>query len=316
MKIFISWSGQHSLGVATALKEWLPLLFPDIKLFVSSEDIRKGKRWAAEVSKELESSHFGIVCLTPDNTEAPWLLFESGALSKSVKEASVYTLLFGGLRPTDIEGPLSHFQHTVFEKDDFFKLIQSINEAHLEAKQEGTRLKKIFEKFWDEIEGNVSKLLKAGAKPEKKRTAEDMLRELLELTGHIARQLSKTQATDEHLLKKLSDVNQVPASYQDFFKKAKTLFGDEPGGPKSAWEDLITRIAIASPFTKSFLLEAKGHFYTDSKTLSIRFAPEFEDHIGLVKNTKNINLIKKILAEMGFKDWEVIFGVEREPSNK
>ena len=62
--------------------------------------------------------------------EAPWLLFESGALSKSVAEASVYTLLTGGLRIGDIEGPLSHFQHTVFEKEDFFKLVKSINEGH------------------------------------------------------------------------------------------------------------------------------------------------------------------------------------------
>jgi len=41
MKIFMSWSGKHSLAVASALRDWLPLLFSDIDLFVSSEDIRK-----------------------------------------------------------------------------------------------------------------------------------------------------------------------------------------------------------------------------------------------------------------------------------
>src|SRR5258707_22079 len=117
MKIFISWSGKQSLSVATALRDWLPYIFNGAELFVSSEDIRKGKRWLLEVAKELDSSNFGIVCLTRENLEAPWVIFEAGALSKSFKEASVSTLLVGGLGIADIKGPLSHFQHTIFEKE-------------------------------------------------------------------------------------------------------------------------------------------------------------------------------------------------------
>src|ERR1017187_4443058 len=170
MKIFISWSGKPSLNVATALRDWLPYIFNGIELFVSSEDIRKGKRWPLEVSKELDASNFGIVCLTRDNLEAPWLLFEAGALSKSVKEASVFTLLVGGLKMSDIEGPLSHFQHTVFEKEDFFKLVLAINVNQKESKQDETRLRKIFEKFWDELEASISQSIKPDSKPEKKRS--------------------------------------------------------------------------------------------------------------------------------------------------
>jgi TIR domain len=119
MKIFISWSGPHSLAVATALKEWLPFIFTDIQTFVSSDDVRKGKRWLVEIARELSTCNFGIVCLTPDNLESPWLFFEAGALSK-LKASHVCTLLFGNLRPGNIEGPLSHFQATVFSKTDFF----------------------------------------------------------------------------------------------------------------------------------------------------------------------------------------------------
>ena len=187
MKIFVSWSGTRSLAAAMAMRDWLPIIFNDVSLFVSSEDIRKGKRWPAEVSKELESSNFGIVCLTRDNLDAPWLLFEAGALSKSVKEASVYTLLFDGLRNSDIEGPLSHFQHTIFEKVDFFKMVQSINEAQNAFKMDDGRLRKLFEKFWNELQESVSKVMLIDARPEKKRSTEEMLRELLDLTTHIAR---------------------------------------------------------------------------------------------------------------------------------
>jgi hypothetical protein len=189
MKIFISWSGKPSENIALALKDWLPLLFTGIEPFVSSENVRKGKRWQIEIAKELESSDFGIICLTPDNTEAPWILFESGALSKSLKESSVSTLLTGGLRNGDIEGPLSHFQHTSFEKEDFFKLTTAINDSQPSGKQDATRLRKIFDKFWDELSVSVEKALKTTEKPEKKRGVEDMVRELLDVTNSIAKNM-------------------------------------------------------------------------------------------------------------------------------
>ena len=75
MKIFISWSGKYSLGVATALREWLPYLFTGIDLFVSSEDIRKGKRWPLEVSKELDATNFGIVCLRDSPLSRPFFSY-------------------------------------------------------------------------------------------------------------------------------------------------------------------------------------------------------------------------------------------------
>src|SRR5256885_2019151 len=164
MKIFITWSGTQSQSVATALKDWLPYIFPGMELFVSSDSIRKGKRWRAEISKELDSSNFGIACLTSHNLQAPWLLFEAGALSKSVKEASLYTLLLGGLRPADVDGPLSDFQHTTFDREDFFKLVKSINEVNT-PKLEESRLKVTFDKFWQDLDDKVSSAIATVSKP-------------------------------------------------------------------------------------------------------------------------------------------------------
>jgi hypothetical protein len=278
MKIFISWSGKPSLNVAMALRDWLPYIFNGIELFVSSEDIRKGKRWPLEVSKELDASNFGIVCLTPDNLEAPWLLFESGALSKSVKEASVYTLLVGGLRIGDIEGPLSHFQHTMFEKEDFFKLVKSINEAQGSIKQDEARLGKIFDKFWDDLETNVSKAIKSEPKQEKSRSPEDMLRELLETTSYIARNMpvsGESQIRTEKEPQKYLEIGET-------------------------WDDIVDTVGKTSPFTKSYLSNAKGNF--SDGTLTITFPHEFADAAALVENARNINLIKKVLSELGYGD--------------
>jgi hypothetical protein len=193
MKIFVSWSGKKSHEIATIIRDWMSTIFPGIELFVSSEDIRKGKRWPLEVSNQLGASNFGIVCLTRDNLSAPWLLFESGALSKSIQESSVYTLLADGLHPSDIEGPLSHFQHTTFEKQDFLKLVTSINGAQKEGKQEANRLGRVFEKFWDELDSSIKTIQaeESIAQVNKTRSVEDMLREVLDITRLIAKNLDR-----------------------------------------------------------------------------------------------------------------------------
>jgi|SRR6266850_1754592 len=187
MKIFTSWSGTESHKAALALKEWFETLFSDIQLFVSSEDIRKGKSWHLEMRSELEGSDFGIVCLIPGNLEAPWVLFESGALSKKMKDASLWTLLFGGLKHSNVDGPLSHFQHTMFEKEDFFKLLKAINECRT-SKHELTKLRKVFDQNWGELETDITKALVPSAKVVRK-SNEEILDSLLELTNYIARHL-------------------------------------------------------------------------------------------------------------------------------
>lgn len=291
MKIFISWSGKHSLGVATALRDWLPYIFNGIELFVSSEDIRKGKRWPAEISKELDSCNFGIVCLTPDNLEAPWLLFEAGALSKSVKEASVYTLLLGGLRIGDIEGPLSHFQHTIFGKDDFFKLIASINQANESLKQDERRLKKIFGKFWDELDTTVARLLKSDSKPEKKRGSDEMLHEILEITNYIARNIPG-------LKERSLQPQQAPKNRNE----------SQP----DVWAKVVDAVGKISAFARSYLLEAKGEF--SDGTLTITFPEEFGEHEPLVNVPRNIALLKKIMANLGLgENCSVTFKVTPSP---
>jgi hypothetical protein len=240
MKIFISWSGEPSHNVALALKEWLPSLFPTVEPFVSSEDIRKGKRWQIEIAKELETSNFGIVCLTPGNTEAPWLLFESGALSKSLKESNVSTLLTGGLRPTDIEGPLSHFQHTSFEKEDFLKLVNSINDAQPSGRQDLVRLRKVFDKFWDELATSVEKALKTVGRPEKKRSVEDMVRETLELATYIAQNIPEPSLARRYL----TELGLGASATRDLLVRSREA---DNQNFEETWDEAVLRVIAQNP---------------------------------------------------------------------
>ena len=84
MRVFLSWSGPLSKAVAELLKEWIKMVLHASKPWLSSEDIEKGSLWFGEISDQLKNTCIGIVCLTKENMNRPWILFESGALAKGI----------------------------------------------------------------------------------------------------------------------------------------------------------------------------------------------------------------------------------------
>jgi hypothetical protein len=101
--VFISWSGDRSEKMAAALYSWLPMVLQSAKPWMSKEDIEKGSRGLDEIGKALDAMSVGIICLTPENVEKPWILFEAGALSKAMGEKTrVCPYLFGGLRGEEV----------------------------------------------------------------------------------------------------------------------------------------------------------------------------------------------------------------------
>lgn len=128
MKVFISWSGKRSKALANALRDWLPMVLQYVEPWVSDKDISAGERWAQAIAGELEASSFGIICITPENLHSEWILFESGALSKSMLDAKVIPLLFG-LEMSDLSGPLSQFQAQKMEETGVMEVVKSINKV-------------------------------------------------------------------------------------------------------------------------------------------------------------------------------------------
>ncbi|MEW5929152.1 MAG: toll/interleukin-1 receptor domain-containing protein [Gemmatimonadota bacterium] len=124
MKVFISWSGPRSRAVAEALNDWLRRVIQAVRPFYSP-DIDKGAKWSSEIDQALEGTSFGIVCLTKDNLSSEWIHYEAGALSKT-PDALIWTLLLD-VQPSEVRQPLGKYQHTVADKNDMWKLIQTIN---------------------------------------------------------------------------------------------------------------------------------------------------------------------------------------------
>src|SRR5579871_4502302 len=121
MNVFISWSGETSRRIANTLHDWIPYVIQAVHPFVSAGDIEKGQRWSQVLGSELAKTDYGIICVTSDNLNAPWLHFEAGALSKTLEEY-VSPFLFG-VDPKKLPGPLQQFQSTVYEKADVFQLM-------------------------------------------------------------------------------------------------------------------------------------------------------------------------------------------------
>src|SRR5579871_6874540 len=119
MRVFISWSGARSKAVAAALTEWLPGCVQRVQPFMS-KDIDAGRAWSKEIADALAESKVGIIVVTPDNHDKPWLHFEAGALAKTlwVDDNTRVIPYLVGLEPHDIpKGPLNTFQAKKADRD-------------------------------------------------------------------------------------------------------------------------------------------------------------------------------------------------------
>jgi len=207
MKVFLSWSGVLSKKVAEALNEWFPQVIQSVEPFFSP-DIQKGKIWQEKISSELEKCNFSIVCLTPKNLHADWILFETGAISKIVSESNVATFLIN-LNPSDVQEPLSMYQATKFEKDDVFKLLKSINNNMKESGLKPEILKNVFDKWWPDLEDRITEAL-ASKDIEKieqpTRKDSELLAEILQIVRGIQSDFSKSKSVRlSDLIRKLPD---------------------------------------------------------------------------------------------------------------
>lgn len=189
MKIFISWSGLQSKAFAEILREWIPLVIQAVKPYFSPDDIGKGARWGLEIAKELEESQVGLICLTPENREAPWLLFEAGSLAKNLASSRVCPLLFG-LRQSDVSPPLAQFQMAEFTEPDMRRTMQMINEALTDQRLKDSTLAAAFDKWWPDLDQRVASVMSTH-EPGQSTARPD--REILEEVLQLVRAYSRSQ---------------------------------------------------------------------------------------------------------------------------
>ncbi|HEY0455246.1 MAG TPA: DNA polymerase III subunit gamma/tau [Verrucomicrobiae bacterium] len=86
------------------------------------------------------------------------------------------------------------------------------------------------------------------------------------------------------------------------------------GDLQGLWQSVSEAVGRASPFVKTYLLQA--HLVSFEKNVfTIGFDPEFEDQIGLVDVSKNHELIKTKLKEIGHANAQIKFVVAEAPAH-
>jgi hypothetical protein len=200
VKVFLSWSGNRSKAIAEVMRNWLPSVLQAVRPYFSPDDVSKGSRWSSEIAKELEASRIALLFITPENPEAPWLVFEAGALSKNLDRSKVCPLLFGDIEPTDIKGPLVQFQAAKFGKTEMKRVLKMINTELGEAALNADVLDSVFEMWWPKLEEEVSKRIEETAQSDEtaKRPDRDLLEEILMLSRRSHRMEREDRLNIEH----------------------------------------------------------------------------------------------------------------------
>jgi TIR domain-containing protein len=211
MKVFISWSGDRSRVIAESLRSWLPMVLQSLKPWMSDTDIAAGSRWKSDVAGELAAAKAGVICLTPENQVSPWLLFEAGALSKTLEDTYVCPLLHE-LSPSEVTGPIAQFQANQLSREGMERVLATLNRALGANQQPPETIPELLEVWWPKLAQRLKTIPPLDQKRTPRRSANDMLEEILANTREQVRRENARVAA-------FAGTDQKFAEFAEMFKR-------------------------------------------------------------------------------------------------
>ncbi|WP_394220411.1 toll-Interleukin receptor [Alteromonas gracilis] len=195
MNIFLSWSGERSKAIAELMDEWLQCVIQAVDPWMSSKDIDRGSLWFSEINGQLQNTTIGIICLTQENKNKPWILFEAGALAKGLSTNRVCTFLID-LEPSDVGTPLSQFNHTIPLQDSMWELVRTLNNSLKEKSLKEKTLEQVFQTYWPQFDQSFKAILIETPATEviEKRSEDDILAEILATTRSMDKRVRSLES--------------------------------------------------------------------------------------------------------------------------
>ena len=190
MKVFISWSGDRSKRVAELINAWIKCVIQSVQPWISSQDISRGELWYNAINKQVSQISTGIICLTKDHKDKPWILFEAGALAKGLDTSHILTFLIDLTSEDLLLSPLSAFNHTSPDKIGVRKMMLTINSL-VEIPLDETTFDTVFEKFWPDFERQFHQIIDdttttaQSAKQIKEDPQTDLIKELIKSVRNL-----------------------------------------------------------------------------------------------------------------------------------
>lgn len=249
MRVFLSWSGKRSKKVAESLREWLPRVLQSVRPWMSSTDIAPGSNWSVALKDGLSEAKAGIVCVTRDNINNPWSVFEAGVLYHRIGENFVCPYLLD-LPPAELEGPLAQLQALEANKEGTRKLIETLNNALPKSLLSNEDLKPTADVWWSSLEGKLKQIPEHEPTEPPSRTDKDLLEEILLVTrslsmdslqGTLFRDMGQQLFALERSLRRIEDVIGTQIVSRDFpsarLKDGSRFYGGGGGSVpvKGSW---------------------------------------------------------------------------------
>lgn len=202
MKVFMSWSGERSRLVGELLDEWLQCVIQAINPWMSTKDIDRGALWFTEINNQLKDVSVGIIVLTRENKEKPWILFEAGALAKGLSSSRVCIVLVD-LKPSEVRDPLAQFNLTLPDRTGIWNLVSTLNTSLQENTLKEKVLGQVFDTYWPQFESKLAEILAITPEtPEDESKAistDDLLAELIDNTRNINMRLRNLERSKERV---------------------------------------------------------------------------------------------------------------------
>lgn len=128
-EVFISWSGEKSKKYARFLEDILNKIFDNRTETFYSGYIESGSVWLDKINQALEQSKIGIIVLTKESINKPWVNFEAGAIFKADRENSSIIPICVDISFDDLDNhPLRFFQSKYyFNWDSMKRLFEFLN---------------------------------------------------------------------------------------------------------------------------------------------------------------------------------------------
>jgi integrase len=230
-----------------------------------SDETQKGKLWFGEISKEIKESRYGVICITAQNRDARWLLWEAGALYGGFDRDQFVVPLLIDIQKADVPPPISHFQMVeATNKQEVTHWLKGMNKLLGDNAIEEELIDKYIGVFWQELQDAIAKALadhpaaapKANAsEPEKtfKDAAESLL---LEVKGRSS--YTRYQHSHRWLSPYLDDLplSAIDENVLSTFKADRLSGNHRNPGQKKARRAMVGTVNKDIAFLKSVLNRA------------------------------------------------------------
>jgi len=172
----------------------MPNVLQAAEVWMSDVDIEAGMRGIHEIFSQLESARVGVICLTPENLTAPWLLFEAGAISKQMNDKTRVCPYLLSLSPSEIPKPIAEFQAVTSDEEGTRKLMRTINKSLDRGGLADDMLNRAFDVWWPELRESLDAMKREDTVAPPQPEIAEQTSEILGSVREILRRLDQDRA--------------------------------------------------------------------------------------------------------------------------